>query len=209
MIEIIDHLPEAHVPAGVRLYYTGLQAKLAPAFGPTDTALAVLPPSIHPERCLTAVSRGQLVGILGIQDARGSFLSPAYSTMVDHYGTISAMYRTFLLALLNSKVAPGDLYLDGICVAPAHQGQGIGAALISAFEHRARDNSFATVSLEVIDTNPRARQLYTRLGYHEVATHSMGPFSRLFGFRTTCRMSKELVIPNIYSHINRSGALDH
>ena len=77
--------------------------------------------------------------------------------MVDHYGTISAMYRTFLLALLNSKVAPGDLYLDGICVAPAHQGQGIGTALISAFEHRARDNGFATVSLEVIDTNPRAR----------------------------------------------------
>jgi len=48
MIEIIDHLPKAHVPAGVHLYYTGLEAKLGPAFGPLEAALAVLPPSIHP-----------------------------------------------------------------------------------------------------------------------------------------------------------------
>ena len=97
-----------------------------------------------------------------------------------------------LLMLLDSKVAPGDLYLDGIAVAPAHRRQGIGTALIAAFEKRARDNGFATVSLEVIDTNARARQLYSRVGYQEVATHSMGPFSRLFGFRSTCRMSKQL-----------------
>ena len=30
------------------------------------------------------------------------------------------------------------------------------------------------------------------LGYREIAVHSMGPFSRLFGFRTTYRMTKAL-----------------
>ena len=192
MIDIIDHLPEAHVSAGVRLYYTSLEAKLGPVFGPLDAALAVLPGSIHHSRCLVALSEGHLVGILGIHDARGSFLAPTYMIMAKHYGTMSGMYRTSLLMLLDSKVAPGDLYLDGIAVAPTHRGQGIGTALMTAFEHRARDNGFATVSLEVIDTNPRARQLYTRFGYHEIATHSMGPFSHLFGFRTTHRMSKPI-----------------
>ena len=48
MIEIIDHLPEAHVPAGVRLYYTGLQAKLAPAFGPTEPPWPCCPPASIP-----------------------------------------------------------------------------------------------------------------------------------------------------------------
>ena len=62
MIEIIDHLPEAHVPAGVRLYYTGLEAKLGPVFGPLETALAVLPHSIHPSRCLVALYRGPAGG---------------------------------------------------------------------------------------------------------------------------------------------------
>jgi ribosomal protein S18 acetylase RimI-like enzyme len=190
MIKIIDHLPEAHLPSGVRLYYTGLEAKLGPVFGPLDPALAVLPGSIHPARCLVALSEDRLVGILGIRDQRGSFLAPSYGAMVRQYGQISGIFRTMLLMLLDSKVAPGDLYLDGIAVAPAHRGQGIGTGLIAAFETRARDNGFATVSLEVIDTNSRAKKLYSRLGYQSVATHSMGPFSRLFGFRTTCRMSK-------------------
>jgi GNAT superfamily N-acetyltransferase len=190
MIKIIDHLPETHVPAGMRLYYTGLEAKLGPVFGPEETAMAVMPGSLHRSRCLVALADGRLVGILGIHDQGGSFLVPSYGTMVRHYGQISGTFRTMLLMLLDSKVAPGDLYLDGLAVAPAHRGQGIGTALIAAFETRARDNGFATVSLEVIDTNSRARQLYSRLGYQEVATHSMGPFSRLFGFRTTCRMSK-------------------
>ena len=190
MIKIIDHLPETHVPAGVRLYYTGLEAKLGPVFGPEETAMAVLPGSVHRSRCMVALSEGHLVGILGIHDARGSFLAPTYKLMAEHYGTIAGMYRTSLLMLLDSNVSLGDLYLDGIAVAPTHRGQGIGTALMTAFEQRARDNGFASVSLEVIDTNTRAKGLYTRLGYHEIATHSMGPFSRLFGFRTTCRMSK-------------------
>ena len=157
--------------------------------------MAVLPGSIHPARCLVALAEDRLVGILGIHDQEGSFLSPSYGTMIRHYGQISGSFRTMLLMLLDSKVAPGDLYLDGIAVAPAHRGQGIGTALITAFENRARDNGFATVSLEVIDTNLRAKALYKRLGYRKIATHTMGPFSRLFGFRTTCRMIK-MIEPN-------------
>ncbi len=191
-MDILDHLPEAHLTSAAHLYYSGLQAKLAPALGPLATAMPVISASLHPTRCMAAITQGQLVGILGIHDARGSFLEPPFQTMTAHYGMISGMYRTLLLMLLDSKVLPGDLYLDGIAVAPNHQGRGVGTALITAFENRARENGFTSVSLEVIDTNPRAKNLYTRLGYREVATHTMGPFSLLFGFRTSCRMAKEV-----------------
>jgi len=192
MIDIIDHLPEAHISAGVRLYYTGLEVKLGPVFGPLASALAVLPSSIHPTRCMTAFSEGRLAGILGIHDLQGSFLEPAYVIMVRHYGQISGAFRTMLLMLLDHKTPPGDLYLDGIVVEPSLRGQGIGSALITAFEDHARDNGFATVSLEVIDINPRARSLYERLGYRQIATYTMGPFSRFFGFRTTHRLTKSI-----------------
>lgn len=195
MIDIIDHLPEAHIQAAVRLYYTGLEAKLAPVFGPLDSALAVLPRSIHSTRCLTAFTEGRLAGILGLHDQQGSFLEPSYGTMVRHYGQIAGTFRTMLLMLLDHKQPPGDLYLDGIVVAPSLRGQGIGSALLAAFENLARDNGFATVSLEVIDTNPRACRLYARRGYRKIATHTMGPFSRLFGFRTTLRMTKAVGAP--------------
>ncbi|MGD9330960.1 MAG: GNAT family N-acetyltransferase [Desulfobacterales bacterium] len=191
-IDILDHLPDEHIPAGVRLFYTGLEAKLAPVFGPLASAMAFLPGNIQPDRSLAAISEGGLVGILAIQDARGSFLTPSYPAMTAHYGAIAGMVRFLLLMALDSTIAPGDLYLDGIAVTPSHQGRGVGTALITAFENRARENGFTTVSLEVIDTNPRAKKLYSRLGYRAVATHAMGPFSRLFGFRTSCRMSKRI-----------------
>jgi len=123
LIDIIDHLPEAHVPEGVRLYYTGLEVKLGPVFGPLASALDVLPGSIHSTRCLTALSEGRLAGILGIHDQQGSFLEPSYGTMVRHYGQISGTFRTMLLMLLDHKVPPGDLYLDGIVLKRSWAGE--------------------------------------------------------------------------------------
>ncbi len=192
MIEIRDHLPEEHRRAAALIYYSGLQAKLAPVFGPPPTALAVLPDSLQAARCLLAIRRGTPVGVLGIHDQDGGFLEPAFPTMVRHYGLAMAMLRTGLLMTMDHKLPPGELYLDGIAVAAGHRGRGIGTALIKTFERRALANGFDTVSLEVIETNPRAKRLYARLGYDEVATHTMGPFSRLFGFRRTCRMHKRL-----------------
>ncbi len=189
-IAIRDHLPEEDLREGATLYYTGLQAKLAPIFGPPETALAVIPGGLQRSRCLTAFEGHRLVGILGIHDARGPFLEPDYRTMVRHYGVVMGMTRLTLLMLLDHTLPPGDLYLDGLVVAEAFRGQGVGRALVAAFEKRARDNGFKTVSLEVIDANPRARSLYERLGYETVATHTMGPFAHLFGFRSTARMMK-------------------
>ena len=192
VVAIRDHLPAENLQEGAALYYTGLKAKLAPVFGPPEIALAVLPPILNRARCLTAFVDDRLVGLLGIHDTHGTFLVPDYGTMVRHYGAVMGMTRLALLMLLDHKLPPGDLYLDGLAVAEQRRGQGIGTALMAAFEKRARDNGFKSASLEVIDANPRARSLYERLGYQCVATHTMGPFSRLFGFRTTHRMMKLL-----------------
>jgi ribosomal protein S18 acetylase RimI-like enzyme len=192
VIAICDHLPEENLREGAALYYTGLQAQLAPVFGPPEIALPVIPHILNRPRCLTAFRGDRLVGILGIHDARGTFLDPDYRTLLRHYGAVMGMARLTLLMLLDHTLPPEDLYLDGLAVAEPHRGRGIGTALMAAFEKRARENDFKTISLEVIDANPRARRLYQRLGYEYVATHTMGPFSRLFGFRTTQRMMKVL-----------------
>lgn len=52
-----------------------------------------------------------------------------------------------------------------LAVLPSHRGQGIGSLLLQAVESHARILGCCKVTLEVRKENPRAEQLYLRLGY--------------------------------------------
>jgi len=65
---------------------------------------------------------------------------------------------------------PGAGYLWQLSVHPDHQSQGLGTALIAALERRAATHGATTTCLSVETDNPRARQLYERLGYVAVGT---------------------------------------
>jgi GNAT superfamily N-acetyltransferase len=60
---------------------------------------------------------------------------------------------------------PGVPLLNHLEVAPAHQRRGIGTALVRAVEDVARARGYDQLILGVGVDNPRAKQLYERLGY--------------------------------------------
>ena len=62
-----------------------------------------------------------------------------------------------------------ELHLLNITVAPEWQGRGVGHALLDAVQAHAREQSLATLWLEVRESNHRARALYRRRGFSEVA----------------------------------------
>jgi [ribosomal protein S18]-alanine N-acetyltransferase len=55
-----------------------------------------------------------------------------------------------------------------LAVAPAHWGQGVGTALLSALVDEAGRRGHTEVMLEVRKDNPRARGLYLRHGFTEI-----------------------------------------
>ena len=57
------------------------------------------------------------------------------------------------------------LNIHDLAVLPAHQGQGIGQALLAAVEERARELGCCKVTLEVRGDNEGARRLYSRCGF--------------------------------------------
>jgi [ribosomal protein S18]-alanine N-acetyltransferase len=84
--------------------------------------------------------------------------------------------RESYVALLDGEVAgfvillmTGALvgYVQTVCVAPEHRGRGLGSRLIAFAEERIFRES-PNVFLSVSSFNPRARDLYLRLGYREV-----------------------------------------
>ena len=62
-----------------------------------------------------------------------------------------------------------EMHLLNLTVAPAHQRRGHALTLLDALEQRCRDCAAATLWLEVRVSNQRARRLYARRGFAEVA----------------------------------------
>jgi ribosomal protein S18 acetylase RimI-like enzyme len=76
--------------------------------------------------------------------------------------------------LLESK--PDSIYIHEVQVLPEHQGLGIGSAVVQWVIAQAASRGIA-VTLSVLEVNPRARQLYERLGFQVTAFDA--PFFRM------------------------------
>jgi ribosomal protein S18 acetylase RimI-like enzyme len=68
-------------------------------------------------------------------------------------------------------VAPtrSELFIGNLGVSPERRGGGIGAALIEQLIAQHRRSGIAKAVLDVAVTNPRAQQLYERLGFNVTA----------------------------------------
>ncbi|MGE8203309.1 GNAT family N-acetyltransferase [Heyndrickxia sp. NPDC080065] len=69
---------------------------------------------------------------------------------------------------LDKEADHGDYYLDTVSVKPEYQGKRIGTLLIQEAEKLASRKGYNRVSLNVAEDNPRAKQLYIKLGYNKV-----------------------------------------
>ncbi|MEL6337889.1 MAG: GNAT family N-acetyltransferase [Pseudomonadota bacterium] len=176
------------------LYWQAFRPKLGAILGPEDRAVDFLTEVLDPAHCLSAICRrhGQLLGVAGFKTAQGAFVGGGYGALRAVYGPFGALWRAALLALLDRPLAPGVLLMDGIAVASAARGKGIGTDLLVAIESEAADRGLGAVRLDVIDRNPRARALYERCGYVPTGTQSVGILGRVLGFSSSTTMVKAL-----------------
>lgn len=66
------------------------------------------------------------------------------------------------------SIAVGEAHLLNICVAPAHQGRGLGRRLLKRVLRIARERDADTMFLEVRASNEGARWLYESEGFGEI-----------------------------------------
>ncbi|BBO70850.1 hypothetical protein DSCA_47800 [Desulfosarcina alkanivorans] len=115
-----------------------------------------------------------------------------FSTLQRFYGIFGSLWRLALLAFLHHSPMAGEAHIDGVAVAPAYRGRGIGTAMITALAAWAAGQGLSMVSLEVVDTNPRAQTLYRHLGFRVVREQTVWPVGNLSGFRSSTVMIKPL-----------------
>ncbi|GLS87523.1 molybdopterin-guanine dinucleotide biosynthesis protein MobC [Cypionkella aquatica] len=192
MIHYQHGLPEHLRPQAVALYWHAFGGKLGTVMGPAPKALHFLTRVLRANHAIVALDdAGNLLGMAGFKTAAGSFAGGEIADIRHVYGSFGAAWRLPLLWMLSDD-EQAHFLLDGICVAPAARGLGIGSALMTAIEAEARARGYASVRLDVIDSNWRAKALYQRLGYRVAKIQNLGMLRHAFGFRAAITMVKML-----------------
>lgn len=146
--------------------------------------------TVNPDRVISAVGPDDtLLGIAAYKMHGQGFSAGGVRDLFRHY-EIGAAWRMIPLAMLERDAPENTLQMDGICVAARARGRGVGSALLAEVFRFAAERGFAKITLDVIDTNPRARALYERPGFQAVSTESTGPLRQLLGFENATRMAR-------------------
>lgn len=178
--------------SAANLYWQAFGGKLGKVMAPTDTAIAFIAAVIDRNHVIAAYDQDQLVGVAGFKSHNGSFVGGSLKDLMEFYGVWGGLWRGITLELLSRDTDNKRFLMDGICVDPSVRGKGVGTALLEAICQEAKLRGYDEVRLDVIDDNPRARQLYVRRGFVEVKTYSIWPLHRIFGFRKATTMVRDL-----------------
>jgi len=180
--EYLTFLPDEYKDQAIKLYFFALKDKLEPILGIDGRGQAAIGTNLVADRCIVAIYDNQLVGILGIQTDNGGFINPPLKMLVKLYGIFGGTFKMGALALLHHPTAYDELYVDGVAVAKELRGKGIGSRLFGLVEKVALNRGIRKISLDVIETNLRAKAFYERLGFAETKQQNLWPFNLIFKF---------------------------
>lgn len=79
--------------------------------------------------------------------------------------------------------------IEFLAVKKGIRGKGVGSIMLSEIIKYSRKNGFKRILLDVVDTNPRAKMLYTRIGFKTIKKHYSGIFTKPFDFSSYDVMS--------------------
>jgi ribosomal protein S18 acetylase RimI-like enzyme len=197
---IIEHgLPVALRSQAAALFEGAFGDKMRLAIRDGQQRMAIMERLIIADHVVIARDEDRLLGMAGLSSLgppfEGGLMGQSWDPrpLRDVLGWVGATWATLSLRLADHHPAADELYIDGLAVAPATRGQGIGSRLLAEIAATARHGGLRFVRLEVVDTNPRAQALYERLGYTVTRVESLRPVQRWTGFGAV--ISMELRVP--------------
>jgi len=190
-IQIVRGLSDDDRQRAAEIIYEAFRGKLRFA-GSRRSLLPALAKALRSDRAICAYLDGRLLGIVGVDYGGQNLLAARWHAFCHDLGLLRGTLDALLISLMAWRDRRDDLYISSLAVAPEFRGRGIGTQLLSAAESLARELRFRQVSLNVVNTNPRARALYVRLGYRVVRQHRYPFTRRLMGFSYSDMMVKDL-----------------
>jgi len=160
-----------------------------------ESIRAILRRTIHPEYGIYALRSGQVIGFAGLDDGKhGIFMVPEWKPYVEVFGLFGGTWRYGTQKFFGGykRHNSSTLRIDCLAVAGVARGRGVGTQLLKSVFSYAEELGRSAVSLEVVDTNPKARALYERLEFRLTREKHFGAVTRAAGFEALHFMLKEL-----------------
>ncbi len=144
-------------------YYSDIETKNAIIKELESNAL--LPDSIlFYENCNLFEKDNEIAGVVSFYSGHlDKVLTQNLTDLTSRYDVNNPSHKPQLTT--ESPIIPKGLYLSMVSVLPKFQGQKIGQELIKSVELSAKKTGYDRVSIKVDMYNPRAEELYKRLGY--------------------------------------------
>lgn len=191
-LEVRLGIPESQRGRAVELYYAAFRQKLAPIFRDDERGKQILREAFDLSNAVGAFQNGVIVGLAGFHDQHSQLLAIRPKQLTRAFGPIGGAWRMLAFALLGRTAESRNLMMDGIAVDPSKRSLGIGSALLDQLVLFAEERRYEGIRLDVIDANPRARQLYERKGFIASQTNSYPWLRGIFGFAAVTTMIKPL-----------------
>jgi ribosomal protein S18 acetylase RimI-like enzyme len=96
------------------------------------------------------------------------------------------------LSRIKQDVENDSFYILSVCMMPEFQGQGLGSALLRDTEFLARQLECTSLCLDVTYSNPRAKALFSRMGYGLLCSKTSHRFEQMTDSGGLHRMEKVL-----------------
>jgi len=179
-----------------RLVY-GAYANVAEALGMREEdAVDVLAKALDLEQCFLAWRGDAVVGFQGLVERRAHPFHFRFGLIREHCAFLRSLVYYLLLNSRTWRILrPGEMMFENLVVSPDARKQGIGARLVERAEEYARSQGYATVSIEVVDTNRLALGMFRRKSYVIVRSRHTGFLTGKAGFTGNHFMRKRIAVP--------------
>jgi ribosomal protein S18 acetylase RimI-like enzyme len=175
-----------------RLYVEAFGSKLRWAFGryvdamPAVVQELLISDQMRLSETLVAEVEGQVTGMAVLRrdhTHRPRWLA-IWRSVRRHVRGWRVITAAFMMTAMCSNLCTSTRsYLESLAVDARYRGRGIGTLLLERCVEESRRAGKREISLHVVDTNPRAKRLYERMGFRTVQVERFGWIaSRWMGF---------------------------
>lgn len=190
-IEITQIINETQKDEILEILYNAFEKKLSNLeLKPKskEQGIRILKKSANYEQGLYLIYKFKIIGGVGMNYREKRFYYFQWKILKEEFGFFGALWRSIVQKFSVDHLKDTELYIGSIAVTEHYRGKGFGTYLLNAVKDFAKKNGFEYIILDVVDTNPRAYELYKRYGYEVIKKRRFGFITRSAGFSFTYKM---------------------